>query len=105
MRLLQNFVDFLSTSQFDMGWKSQRSYNLSLQFVGTRVIQFVGNEAKGRIWKRVSQENKAHQIFWKKKKKKKKNISYPLIRTRTYVCVSEGKKFLFFRKFGGLVFF
>ena len=45
---------------------------------------------KGRIWKRVLQENKVGQIFWKK------NISYPRIRTRacTYqevrnVCFSE----------------
>ena len=38
---------------------------------------FVGNKAKGRISKRVFQENKAHQIF------RKRNISYPLIRTRT----------------------
>ena len=34
-----------------------------------------GNKAKGRISKRVLQENKAHQIF------RKKNIYYPLIRT------------------------
>ena len=38
---------------------------------------FVGNKAKGRILKRVFQENKARQIF------RKTNISYPLIRTRT----------------------
>ena len=38
---------------------------------------FVGNEAKGRISKRVFQENKARQIF------QKANISYSLIRTRT----------------------
>ena len=36
----------------------------------------VGNEEKGRISKRMFQENKARQIF------RKKNISYPLIRTR-----------------------
>ena len=39
--------------------------------------QFVGNKAKGRISKRVFQENKARQIF------RKANISNPLIRTRT----------------------
>ena len=39
--------------------------------------KFVGNKAKGRISKRVFQENKARQIF------RKENISYPLIRTRT----------------------
>ena len=46
------------------------------------LLIFVGNQAKGRIWKRVFQENKALQIF------RKGNISYPLIRTRmirTYV--------------------
>ena len=40
--------------------------------------QFVGNKAKGRITKRVFQENKARQIL------RKTNISYPLIRTRTF---------------------
>ena len=38
----------------------------------------VGNKAKGRISKWVFQENKARQIF------RKRNISHPLIRTRTY---------------------
>ena len=38
---------------------------------------FVGNKAKGRILKRVFQENKARQIF------RKTNIFYPLIRSRT----------------------
>ena len=37
------------------------------------------------ISKQVLQENKARQIF------RKPNISYPLIRTRTYACVSGGK--------------
>ena len=37
---------------------------------------YVGNKAKGRISKRLFQENKARQIF------RKSNISYPLIRTR-----------------------
>ena len=36
-------------------------------------FEFVGNRAKGRISKRVFQENKAHQIFLKT------NISYPLL--------------------------
>ena len=40
--------------------------------------EIVGNKAKGRISKRVFQENKAHQIF------QKTNISYPLIRTPTH---------------------
>ena len=48
------------------------------------------------------QENKAHQIIFRKT-----NISYPLIRTRT--CAYQGsevkvKKYLFFGKFGVLCF-
>ena len=43
----------------------------------------VGNKAKDRISKRVLQE-KAHQIFWKT------NISYPLIRTRTFSDIFRG---------------
>ena len=50
-------------------------------------------KAKGRILKRVFQENKARQIF------RKTNISYPLIRTRT-----GGEKCLFFGKFHELCF-
>ena len=48
----------------------------------------IGNKAKGRISKRVLQENKARPIF------QKTNISYSLIRTRTgkvlsmFVCDS-----------------
>ena len=38
--------------------------------------EVVGNNAKGRILKRVLLENKACQIF------RKTSISYPLIRTR-----------------------
>ena len=74
-----------------------------------REHRYVGNKAKGRISKRVFQENKARQIF------RKKDISYPLIRkhknehflppdTQTYVCVSWGKKCSFFGKFGVLCF-
>ena len=48
--------------------------------------------------KRVFQENKPYQIF------RKTNISEPQIRTRTYVCVSGGKKCSFFGKFGVLCF-
>ena len=50
----------------------------------------VSNKAKGRILKRVFQENKARQIF------RKTNISDPLIRTR--MCMSGGKKCSFFGK-------
>ena len=46
-------------------------------FLPNICILFSGNKAKGRISKQVFQENKARQIFRKKK------IFYPLIRTRT----------------------
>ena len=59
--------------------------------------KIVGNKAKGRIAKRVFQENKGRQIF------QRTNISYPMI--HTYVCVSGGKKCSFFGKFGELWFF
>ena len=58
----------------------------SLLFLG-----MIGNKAEGRTSKRVFQENKALQIFGKT------NISYPPD-THTYVCVSGGKKYFFFRK-------
>ena len=49
------------------------------------------------ISKRVFQENKARQIFWKT------NISFPLIRTRT--CAYQGARNVrFFGKFGVLWF-
>ena len=41
--------------------------------------QLFGNKAKGRISKRVFQENKARQIF------RKTNISYSLIRTLCFL--------------------
>ena len=47
--------------------------------------KFVGNKAKGRISKRVFQENKARQIF------QKTNISYLLIRTRTLKMLSASQ--------------
>ena len=49
----------------------------------------VGNKAKGRIWKRVTFLTSWYAHV---------NISYP------YVCVSGGKKYSFFGKFGGLCF-
>ena len=52
------------------------------QFICGQYSQVVGNKTKGRISKRVFQENKARQIF------RKTNISYPLIRTRT--CAYQG---------------
>ena len=45
--------------------------------------EFVGNKAKGRISKRVFQENKARQIF------RKTNTSYPLIRTRAFCVITD----------------
>ena len=44
--------------------------------------KLAGNKAKGRISKRVFQENKIRQIF------RKTNIFYPLIRT----CAYQGVK-------------
>ena len=63
-----------------------------------RVLYFVVSKAKGRISKRVFQENKARKVF------RKANISYPLIRARAYVFVSESKKCSFFGKPGVLCF-
>ena len=70
------------------------------------VPHFVGNKVKRRISKRVFQENKARQIF------QKTNISYTLIRKRTFLtplyaqmCVSGGKKCSFLGKFDLLYFF
>ena len=62
--------------------------NAKFKKLGKVAAQFVGNKAKGRISKRVLQENKARQIS------RKTNISYPLIRTRT--CAYQGvRKFRF----------
>ena len=47
------------------------------------VPKAVGDKVKSRISKRKEQENKARQIF-----RKKKNISYALIRTRK--CAYQG---------------
>ena len=60
-------------------------------------LQFVGNQANGKISKRVLQENKARQIF------RKANTSYPFIRTRT--CVYQRvRNICFLGKFGVLCF-
>ena len=42
------------------------------------LVQVVGNKARGRISKRLFEENKARQVF------RKTNISYSLVHTRTY---------------------
>ena len=47
-----------------------------------RILDFVGNKPKGRISKRMFEENKARQIF------RKMNISNPLIHTHT--CAYQG---------------
>ena len=60
-------------------------------------LHFVGNKAKGRILKWVSQENKTHQVF------RKTNIFLPP-NAHTCVGVSEDKKCSFFGKFGMLCF-
>ena len=72
---------------FCNGWTMVPQLNASMNetyaswsfviFSNCIVLHLVGNKANGRISKRVFQENKARQIF------QKKNISYPLIRTRT----------------------
>ena len=64
---------------------------------------FVGDEAKGQISKRVLQENKAGQIF------QKTNSFYPELCARVYQGVRDvrflgGKKCSFFGKFGQLCF-
>ena len=48
-----------------------------IRFETVLLHQAIGNKAKGRISKRVFQEDKVRQIF------QKTNISYPLIHTRT----------------------
>ena len=60
-----------------------------VQFLNTLETYFslssnsvVGHETKGRISKRVFEENKARQIF------RKTSISYPLIRTRFEIRLS-----------------
>ena len=54
---------------FEISWES-----IAVVFVKNVLLQwcpqekFVGNKAEGRISQRVFHENKARQIFWKKKK-------------------------------------
>ena len=65
----------------------KKSFIPSTPLAQRLIGNYAGNKAKGRISKRVFQENKARQIF------RKTNISYSLIRTLT-----------FFGQFGVLVF-
>ena len=62
---------------FTCVWKNK---GRDMNFIGfqTSIEKFISNKIKGRISKRVFQENRARQIFLKT------NISYPLIRTRTW---------------------
>ena len=53
-------------------------YLFIVNYENTRKRHFVGKKAKRRISKRVLQKNEARQIL------RKTNISYPLIRTRTF---------------------
>ena len=53
-------------------------------------VQVLGDKAKGRILKRVFQENKARQIF------RRTNISNPLIHTHT--CAYQGVRNVRFSK-------
>ena len=53
------------------------------------VMRFVGNKAKGRLFKQVLQENKARQIF------QKTNISHPLIRTNRVRFSENLARFVF----------
>ena len=73
------------------------SIQYTCTYMHSILVHVFRNKAKGRISKRVFQENKARQIF------RKTNISYPLIRTRTY-CWFFGKKCWLFGKFGVLCF-
>ena len=53
-------------------------YLFIINYENTRKRHFVGKKAKRRFSKRVLQKNEARQIL------RKTNISYPLIRTRTF---------------------
>ena len=69
----------------------------SFQETGVFIFLIVSNKAKGRISKLVLQENKARQIF------QKRNISYPLMGTRT--CAhQEVRNVCFLGKFSLLCF-
>ena len=72
----------------------KKSFIPSTPLAQRLIGNYAGNKAKGRISKRVFQENKAREIF------RKTNISYPA--THTYVFVSGGKKCSFFGTVGVL---
>ena len=64
------------------GKTDQSNMEVAKDFKGFRfpLLKVVGNKVKGRISKRMFQENTTPQID------RKTNISYPLIRTRTCSC-------------------
>ena len=67
---------------YEKGYKTEKHAQKKFTESIINLLYFVGNKAKGRIPKRVFQENKARQIF------PKTIISYPLIRTLT--CAYQG---------------
>ena len=86
----------LEATNWELIWKIQRECTGMLNIENLK-FQIVGNVAKGRISKRVLEENRACQIS------RKRNISYPLIHTHT--CAYRGiKNVRFFGKFGVLCF-
>ena len=72
---------FQSSRCFSRSWcmviNFSKLLSLNCKIIELKIFNFVGNKAKGRISKRVFQENEARQIF------RKTNIFYPLTRTRT----------------------
>ena len=65
-------------------------------FTSWYIGQFVSNKAKGRISKRVFQKRSTLNV--------PKNKHFLPHDTHTYVCVSGGKRYSFFGKFGVLCF-
>ena len=75
----------------------EKYYKLLRFLIRVKWSHLVGNKTKGRISKRVFQENNARQVF------RKTNMSNPLIRTRT--CAYQGiRNVRFFGKFDVLFF-
>ena len=64
----------------------------------TSIVCIVGNKPKGRISKRLFQGNKASQAKFSEK------WHFLPLDTYTYMCISGGKKCLFFGKFDVLCF-
>ena len=78
------YVFIILTHTFTKFFMRKYMPKFEATFSETLQRDIFGNRVKGRISERVFQENKALQIFWRKKK----NISYPLIRTRTFVRIN-----------------